>query len=476
MSLLHHSVAWTLTDSSNRQLIFRIVSHRSVSNRFSFLFNPQVMNYMDEVMIVEGNLSIEGFLSRPLKECCHGNKEFQFFYVNKRWMKNTEFLSSVIDGAYVSAFSTNKSGGPEAKHYEPTGYKAANHPCFILQLFCPEKEYDVLVDPDKSTVVFRDPSRVKQIIKKIVLDMFRRFNNELLPIVSRNLDFADADVIGLKYSTPPQPDKSKDECNLKTLPSNSDFSKFSFDQTGLNFSPRSPLSYSAAKASTPDSESFFGSFFPSPNVDSGIPLSSLSAVAFSSGINYFHGQEMIIASLKSYDSLKYLKAVAQEDCLEKDASNKELLYVGYEDSNECGSNEVSDHTFFNSGIKVSVNRDTEAIDYFDRRLCDFGGPFGNSLSSDFQNSVIKSSPNMFREYIHSPQYKHIYGTAVLDIPQLFQLNDTSQNFGNNELEYIPTENVEIFISSENIDESKDNQSTCSFYPVVNINFAAVFCL
>jgi DNA mismatch repair ATPase MutL len=123
---------------------------------------------------------VVGLLSPPLFECCHWNKEFQYAYVDKRYMKSLDIVTTHINNVYRRLFQIlQQQKGPNAKHANLSGRgKQQNmYPCFILQLRCYVKKsesvdndnntcmaqhssaqiYDLLCEPDKTVAVFRNP-------------------------------------------------------------------------------------------------------------------------------------------------------------------------------------------------------------------------------------------------------------------------------------------------------------------------------
>lgn len=61
----------------------------------------------------------------------------------------------------------SSTNGPTAKHYDVNHQKYNLFPCFVLQLHCPDDAYDVLLEPSKSTVLFKQPVKVVQIVRRL---------------------------------------------------------------------------------------------------------------------------------------------------------------------------------------------------------------------------------------------------------------------------------------------------------------------
>jgi DNA mismatch repair ATPase MutL len=85
----------------------------------------------------------------------------------------------MVDKVYVTALTSQKSGGPASKHHAPKSAQVQSHPCFVLQLTCPPDSYDVLCEPDKTIAVFSNPHLVKLCVKKLLLLMFGEYRPDL---------------------------------------------------------------------------------------------------------------------------------------------------------------------------------------------------------------------------------------------------------------------------------------------------------
>jgi DNA mismatch repair ATPase MutL len=126
------------------------------------------------------SFQLSGLLSPPLPDCCHWTKEYQYLFVNNRWMRGKDIIANMVDKVYVTSMTSQKSGGPASKHHMPKGNQISSHPCFVLQLTCPTESYDVLSEPDKTKAVFSDPYALKLCVEKLLLQMFEKHNPDLL--------------------------------------------------------------------------------------------------------------------------------------------------------------------------------------------------------------------------------------------------------------------------------------------------------
>lgn len=115
-------------------------------------------------------------MSPVFSSACHWNKEYQYFYINNRWVKGKDPSTAIINQIY-SALLRQQQFGPTAQHSE------ANRnvfPCFVLQLKCAVDKYDILVEPDKSFPIFCDSASIERCSYGLVHHIISTHNPEML--------------------------------------------------------------------------------------------------------------------------------------------------------------------------------------------------------------------------------------------------------------------------------------------------------
>ena len=177
IALLHHNIKWKLVDNSNRKVLYELSPHKSVASRFGDIFGNDNLSNMVQVEYEINQFKLSGLISSPVQAECKFSKDIQLLYINKRWVKDSSVVGSVINNLFQLYFSNgNSGGGPDPKHFQPKSRKLSLFPCFVLLLNCPEEEYDVLLNPDKAKAIFRNPSVVTECTVELVLKLFHLFN------------------------------------------------------------------------------------------------------------------------------------------------------------------------------------------------------------------------------------------------------------------------------------------------------------
>ena len=215
MSVLHHNISWTLSEcnlSSKTQVIstetvlLRLPSQVSVAKRFLHLHGVENMVNMQEISHTTRGFTLQGFMTPPLSEYCTKHREGQYLYLNSRWLRGNDCISNAINSIYsrvITAVSGGNLGGMVARHASynnlssisnninnittattaetsmnssSSAMKQGNtYPYFVLHLTCPTSAYDILSEPDKSVVVFRNEVHALQCIEEVCSTSIRQY-------------------------------------------------------------------------------------------------------------------------------------------------------------------------------------------------------------------------------------------------------------------------------------------------------------
>ena len=166
IALLHNAINWQLSDNQKR--IVNLPAHKSVYDRFSHLYGSDKSNHMVQIMESYGGYTLTGLMSPPVSEMCHWNRDFQFFYVNHRHLKSSDYVVKLLDSCFSSALKLD-SKGMISRHHNPNNC----HPLFILQLTCNGDFYDVTMEPDKSAIIFRSVASITEVIMRLLTKTFK---------------------------------------------------------------------------------------------------------------------------------------------------------------------------------------------------------------------------------------------------------------------------------------------------------------
>ena len=96
--------------------------------------------------------------------------------MNKRYVRNLQFVGAIIDHVYgIIVRNEILSFGPQPMHFDPNSSRVALHPSFLLQLSCPDEDLDLYSAPDKSSIIFRDPRAIKELVVALLSPLLKKF-------------------------------------------------------------------------------------------------------------------------------------------------------------------------------------------------------------------------------------------------------------------------------------------------------------
>ena len=178
MAILHHKIGWTLDIANNRKSLLSLYPDSSVASRIAEIADPSILTKMVQVSIHCHGMHLVGLMSPPLLSCCHCTRDYQYFYLGKRWMRGIDYVSKMLNREFLAILDRvngKVKSGPFPKHATLTGAHAPAYPCFVLQLLCsdPSAEYDLFSEPDKTTACFREPGHVQDLVRKLLDYMLR---------------------------------------------------------------------------------------------------------------------------------------------------------------------------------------------------------------------------------------------------------------------------------------------------------------
>lgn len=118
----------------------------------------------------KGYWKLEGFLSSLDLGSCVCNKECQYLFINNRWVKSFDLVSSVLNDRFKYFLGLSGKPGPQSKRkaLDESRYDGRSiYPCFVLHLRCPYDQVDILSESDKSIIIFQKEEIVCSLVERI---------------------------------------------------------------------------------------------------------------------------------------------------------------------------------------------------------------------------------------------------------------------------------------------------------------------
>lgn len=187
MSILHYKVNWYIVaidefmnnfGKSESKVIFSCPATSSVASQFSNVHSCDRLSGLKEVSVIseiDNSIKIHGLISIPSFQNSHNTKDYQHFYINNQWIRNSNcYFTNKVNEVYkeiLKASGGPGSRGPSPKHYEPDSINQKTFPTFVLQLIYPSAYYNC--DDEIDQCFYEDTHKdlfdllIKKMIKSI---------------------------------------------------------------------------------------------------------------------------------------------------------------------------------------------------------------------------------------------------------------------------------------------------------------------
>jgi DNA mismatch repair protein MLH3 len=180
MSMLHYRIGWKLTTISSiassafrkRRQFVDITAKASVASQFISLHSSEMFSKLREISVSFNGWTLAGLISHLQSTSCHFNRDYQYMFINHRWMRGNDTISQLLNHAfkyYLKPHAVTMT----SKHYPGDEHVSPWSPCFVMQLTCPSQAYDVVSECDKSVAVFEDESMLHELVNMLVHELCR---------------------------------------------------------------------------------------------------------------------------------------------------------------------------------------------------------------------------------------------------------------------------------------------------------------
>eukprot|EP00903_Cladosiphon_okamuranus_P019249 g17698.t2 len=195
MALMNNNVSITVLDSAKSKIVLKAAATGCVTKTFAQIFASDKLSLCSKLTFNFKQFRLTGYISPPSSSACHWSKEFQFVYVNCKSVRRLEFLQKVINSAFAPCLALLRGRGGADGHgirrvrnpNASSGQKQELFPVFVLNLECPRKEVDVMVEPEKTSVEFSDWAAAKNACVALLLAFLPHFPHAVPSSVLRDL-------------------------------------------------------------------------------------------------------------------------------------------------------------------------------------------------------------------------------------------------------------------------------------------------
>lgn len=163
LALGHPYIAFKYINNDN--VIFQTNSDGDLNKTFFHIYGSQILKNMIEIEYIKDGYMISGLISKP--ETARGNRSYENFFLNGRYIKNS-LLTSAVEDAYKGKLMQGR------------------FPVFALNICVPVDGADVNVHPAKLEVRFSDEDYVYKIVYETVLRALTK--EKLIPKIEKDTD------------------------------------------------------------------------------------------------------------------------------------------------------------------------------------------------------------------------------------------------------------------------------------------------
>lgn len=183
-------ILFILKDDAKNVEILRIPRSSSTLKTFRLLF-PQVVDHhssMIKVVFDDENISMRAMICRE----AHYNRNLQFVFVNKRFMMKSEIRilldellskKGFFEGVPKNTDDVSQPQPPQDRQKPAASKVQSKNAIFILNISCRPDEYRITFRPDKRQVDFKDKTKFRDCLTKLVDSFWNRglFENNSVP-------------------------------------------------------------------------------------------------------------------------------------------------------------------------------------------------------------------------------------------------------------------------------------------------------
>jgi DNA mismatch repair ATPase MutL len=158
-------VQFQLVDGWSSKQVWEHQGCKSTREAFSRMFGPLVGAGLSDRCVSGHGIDIAALVSPPLANEMQSSSNMQFIFINGRAARNVIKLERLINKLYREFLDKEQDGGTK-KLRQPI------FPAYVLSIRCDSALYDILWEPTKSLVQFKDWTPLLDLVQRMLFQMF----------------------------------------------------------------------------------------------------------------------------------------------------------------------------------------------------------------------------------------------------------------------------------------------------------------
>ncbi|XP_030624608.1 DNA mismatch repair protein Mlh3 [Chanos chanos] len=164
ISLMHPSVSFTVKKECSNVMLVQLSKARNTYYRFVQIHGLGRAQKLGEIHYTHGQFEMTGHIGRE----GHYSSSLQFLFVNRRLLLKTR-IHKLLNNLLRRVSSVSKQNSPGGSHATTSPKLRTGtdvHGVYVINISCPQNEYDICLEPAKTLIEFKDWDNVLLFIEE----------------------------------------------------------------------------------------------------------------------------------------------------------------------------------------------------------------------------------------------------------------------------------------------------------------------
>ncbi|XP_039138697.1 DNA mismatch repair protein MLH3 isoform X2 [Dioscorea cayenensis subsp. rotundata] len=186
-ALVNPEILFKVVDLESEAELLRTLPSSSPLHLISIFFGDEVSGSLQEITFSDRDIKFSGYISSPRD--AFSTKAFQYVYINSRFVCKGPIHN------LLNSLASSLQSSTEIKFHSGKRPRTQTYPAYILNICCPISMYDLMFEPSKTILEFKDWTVVLSVLKQAIWQHWEKLlaqqsqgkafgNNNTVPIES----------------------------------------------------------------------------------------------------------------------------------------------------------------------------------------------------------------------------------------------------------------------------------------------------
>ncbi|CAH2266099.1 jg11104 [Pararge aegeria aegeria] len=164
LSLVHCNVSISLRDDCKNEIILQIHKNRTIHDTLQSVFKISE-KYFQELQVEKNEYKVKAFINKHNLET---NNDYQYIYINGKYIHKSVLHRTLNES--LSHFISTGSNRRKYKRISEVKNNCFNRtvPFYFVFITCPNYDFDVTYNSEKTLVEFKDWNEINKLIDKLI--------------------------------------------------------------------------------------------------------------------------------------------------------------------------------------------------------------------------------------------------------------------------------------------------------------------